>query len=61
MNVGAAAAFGLYRVAKGQAKIPIEMTPERLGWVLLLTVGMCVGSGLIVVRKVRTADPADLF
>ncbi|MFO0848431.1 MAG: FtsX-like permease family protein [Gemmataceae bacterium] len=59
--IGAAAAFGLYRVAKEQAKIPIEMTPERLGYVLLLTVGMCVGSGPHAVRKVRTADPADLF
>ena len=29
--------------------------------VLVLTVGMCVVSGVLAVRKVRSADPADLF
>jgi putative ABC transport system permease protein len=59
--IAAVASFGLYAVARDQAKIPIEMTADRLVRVLVLAVGMCVGSGLIAVRKVRTADPADLF
>jgi putative ABC transport system permease protein len=29
--------------------------------VLVLTVGMCLASGLLAVRKVHAADPADLF
>jgi hypothetical protein len=29
--------------------------------VLVLTVGMCTISGLGAVRKLRSADPADLF
>jgi ABC-type antimicrobial peptide transport system permease subunit len=29
--------------------------------VLLLTMGMCVVSGLLALRKVRALDPADIF
>jgi len=58
---GVAASYPLYELTRQQANFPMEMTLERLGFVLALTVGMCVGSGLVAVRKVRTADPADLF
>jgi putative ABC transport system permease protein len=53
--------LGLYELAKAAAQLPIGMTWERVGLVLALTLGMCVLSGLLAVRKVRTADPADLF
>lgn len=41
--------------------LPAYMTWQRTLLVLLLTVVMCVGSGVLAMRKVRTADPADIF
>ena len=58
---GFVAALGLYEVTKSAAHLPVTMTLDRMVLVFLLTVGMCVGSGLIAVRKVKNADPADLF
>ncbi|MFO0800153.1 MAG: FtsX-like permease family protein [Gemmataceae bacterium] len=58
---GYAAAVGLYAVARTVGGIPTEMTASRAAVVLGLTGGMCLGSGLLAVRKVHAADPADLF
>ena len=41
--------------------LPSYMTWERATVVLILTVLMCVGSSLIAMRKLRGADPADIF
>jgi putative ABC transport system permease protein len=51
----------LYRVASDATALPLEMTWFRGGFVLLLTVGMCCLSGAVALRKVRSADPADVF
>ena len=51
----------LYRVTAEAAQLPVGMTGERVAIVFALTTAMCVGSGLVAVRKVQTADPADLF
>jgi putative ABC transport system permease protein len=59
--IGLAASLGLYELTRQVAHLPVRMTTERLALVLALAVGMCVGSGLVAVRKLRTADPADLF
>ena len=58
---GLIGAYILYDLARKVAYLPIAMTSDRLLLVLLLTLGMCIGSALIAVRKLRTADPADLF
>lgn len=58
---GFVAALGLYRVASDYGGIPTGMTAEVAIGVLVLTCGMCLASGLLAVRKVHTADPADLF
>jgi putative ABC transport system permease protein len=58
---GFAAALGLYALARTVGGIPTEMTAGRAGLVLGLTCGMCLASGLLAVRKVHAADPADLF
>jgi putative ABC transport system permease protein len=65
---GLLVAFGLYFVASKGAGItigiPAEKTPiliARCLMVLVLTVGLCVVSGLFALRKLRAADPADLF
>lgn len=59
--IGLVVALGLYELTKLAAGIPIGMTWDRVGLVFVLTVGMCVASALLAVRKVRTADPAELF
>ncbi|AWM40490.1 FtsX-like permease family protein [Gemmata obscuriglobus] len=58
---GFAAALGLYYVARNFGGIPTQMTVEIAAGVLVLTCVMCLASGLLAVRKVHTADPADLF
>lgn len=51
----------LYSLTRFAARIPIDMTFGRVVFVLGLAVVMCTISGLGALRKVRSADPADLF
>ena len=59
--IGFVAALALYELAAAASGLTIGMTSGRAATVLGLTVAMCVASGLLAVRKVRTADPAELF
>ena len=59
--IGLVVSFALYALAQSAAGLPIWMTAERTLTVFALTLGMCVASGVLAVRKVRSADPADLF
>ena len=54
-------AFGLYELAAAATMLPIAMTTRRAITVLILTILMCATSGAIAMRKLRTADPADIF
>ncbi|MEL6384790.1 MAG: ABC transporter permease DevC [Cyanobacteria bacterium J06626_18] len=56
-----ALAFGLYYLAAAATMLPITMTTRRAITVFVLTVVMCSVSGAIALRKLRTADPADIF
>lgn len=56
-----AVAWVLYRLLGDSAGIPMVLTPQIMGWVLLLTVVMCLASGVAALRKLFTADPASLF
>jgi putative ABC transport system permease protein len=58
---GYLAAEGVYAVLRARAKLPIAMTLPVAGEVLALAVAMCAVSGVLALRKVRSADPADLF
>lgn len=58
---GLIASFGLYSITRNFGGIPTEMTAERAVVVLVMTCGMCLASGLLAVRKVHSAEPADLF
>ena len=58
---GVAICLLLYRVSSQATMLPLEMTWERGLGVLALTVAMCSVSALIALRKVRSADPADVF
>lgn len=53
--------LGIYRVMAEATGLPIQMTIERAVFVFLGTVGSCAMSGMIAMRKLENADPADLF
>jgi putative ABC transport system permease protein len=51
----------LYRVAQRATFLPLGMEPGLFGTVLVMTVVMCCVSGILALRKVRAADPAEIF
>jgi putative ABC transport system permease protein len=53
--------IGLYSVAAAATFLPIGMTLSRAMLVLTLTIVMCTASGGIAMRKLQSADPADIF
>ncbi len=58
---GMFAAVGLYTMTRNATNLPLLMTVARATTVLILTMIMCIVSGAIAVRKLRAADPADMF
>ncbi len=58
---GFVVSLGLYYLASNYGGIPTGMTLGIAGSVFALTCVMCLASGLLAVRKVHTAAPADLF
>ena len=58
---GLLASLGIYEWTREAARIPISMTASRAVLVFLLTMGMCLISGVLAIRKLHSADPADLF
>jgi putative ABC transport system permease protein len=51
----------LYSLAAGATNLPITMTVSRAITVLILTILMCCISGMIAMRRLNSADPADIF
>ena len=58
---GLAICLLLYRISSEATRLPLEMTWPRGVGVFVLTVLMCAASALMALRKVRSADPADVF
>jgi putative ABC transport system permease protein len=58
---GLAISLGLYEIVRRAVDMPIAMTPMRVVAVAVLTIVMCAASGAFAVRKLRKADPADVF
>ncbi len=52
---------GLYKITTNATDLLLMMTGDRILQVLILTIIMCVTSGAIAVRKLKSADPADVF
>jgi len=65
--VGAASLAGLllalvtYAALVDATNLPIRMTAARVGGVFALTVALSVAASLFALRRLRAADPADLF
>ena len=51
----------VYRTAGEATRLPVEMTTNRGIAVFGLTVAMCCISAALALRKVRSADPAEIF
>ena len=58
---GFACALVLYNVARDATLLPIFMSYNRAIMVIMLTILMCFISGMIAIRKLSSADPADIF
>jgi putative ABC transport system permease protein len=54
-------ALALYFLLRTQALVPVTMEITRVGGVLFLTAVMCLSATFLALRKLRQADPADLF
>jgi putative ABC transport system permease protein len=54
-------AIVLYFLLRTQALVPVSMEFTRAAGVFFLTGLMCVSATFLAVRKLRDADPADLF
>ncbi len=58
---GVVVSLGLYQMTRTATNLPMYMTAIRGLQVLILTIIMCFISGAIATRKLRSADPADMF
>lgn len=58
---GFASALFMYKVARDATLLPVFMSYSRAIMVLILTIIMCFISGAIAMRKLNSADPADIF
>jgi putative ABC transport system permease protein len=58
---GLALSWLLYRGLDALVGLPMRLTPWRILLIFGLTALMCVLSGLLALRKVKTADPAEVF
>ncbi|WYL94904.1 MAG: ABC transporter permease DevC [Gloeotrichia echinulata IR180] len=58
---GTVVSLGLYYLTRNATNLPMYMTALRALQVLILTLIMCAISGAIATRKLRSADPADMF
>jgi putative ABC transport system permease protein len=53
--------ISLYRLAESQTSIPMPMTHERVVIVFLFILSMCAMAGMLAMRKLKAANPADMF
>jgi putative ABC transport system permease protein len=58
---GLLAAWGLYEAVETLTGLPMDLSGGRVLAVLGLTVVMCLASGVLTIRRVLTAEPAELF
>ncbi|MCD6036064.1 MAG: DevC protein [Rickettsiales bacterium] len=58
---GAALSFGLYKMAESVTYIPMPMPFTKVLYVFSLILGMCTISGSLAMRKMRSANPANMF
>lgn len=57
----AAIAVYLYKLVRDIVQVPLFMTPDLLGFIFSASLAMTAVSGLLAVRRIESADPAELF
>ena len=58
---GVAIATGIYAGMAAATGLPVGMTVGRAAAVMVGTVAACAISGALATRRLRSADPAELF
>ncbi len=58
---GMGIAYLVFSRGADATRLPLEMSVESALSVFALTVVMCAGSGMMALRKLRAADPAEVF
>lgn len=58
---GLISGFGIMRLIHAGTALPVSFPMTRIAGVFLLTLGMCIVSGFIAARRIRQADPAEIF
>ncbi|KOP22548.1 ABC transporter [Hapalosiphon sp. MRB220] len=58
---GYAISLGLYGLIAQATLLPVSMSISRAILVFVMTLVMCIASGSIAMRKLQSADPADIF
>jgi putative ABC transport system permease protein len=58
---GYAISLGLYGLIAQATLLPVQMSMNRAILVFVMTLVMCIASGAVAMRKLQSADPADIF
>ena len=58
---GFALSLYLYQLAEQNIFIPFPMPVSKIAFVFSLILGMCFVAGAFAIRKLKSADPADMF
>lgn len=53
--------IGLYHLAEGQIYMPMPMTLNKTVTIFLFILTMCATAGMLAMRKLKSANPADMF
>lgn len=56
-----AASIGLYGFVRQATNIQMFMTVERAVGTFALVIGMCIGSAFLAMKRLRDADPTEVF
>jgi putative ABC transport system permease protein len=58
---GVLLSLGLYQLTASAANLAMAMSIERAVQVFVITLVMCGLSGVLALRQLQQADPADVF
>lgn len=58
---GCVLSMGLYQLAESQIFMPMPMTLIKALTVFMFILSMCVLAGFLAIRKLKAANPADMF
>ena len=54
-------AWACYAYIANRTALAVELSPASISLIFVLATGMCITAGLLALRRVATADPAELY